>query len=149
MNQHIRYHQISIEYQYMSNILIFNWYLMIPYMLVHILDCASRTILIFSSSDPLLVLFEALECVWHFECFFGLQLPLQMLDHIFFDNNCSLAKHVKNNSVFKNVGLSVDIFHFSCKHSTTDEFCQTHCNPASESSSLSRVAWEGWTELVL
>ena len=39
---------------YIWHILIFNWYLMIPYMLVHILDCASRTILILSSSDPLL-----------------------------------------------------------------------------------------------
>lgn len=44
----------------------------------------------------------------------------QMPDHIFFDNNCSLAKHVKNDPDFSNVGLSVDVFHFSCKHSVTD-----------------------------
>jgi len=30
-----------------------------------------------TSSDPLLVLFEALECTQHFEHFFRLQLPLQ------------------------------------------------------------------------
>jgi hypothetical protein len=53
-----------------------------------------------------------------------------MPDHIFFDNNCSLAKHVQNDPDFNNVGLTVDVFHFSCKHSITDEFCQTNCNPA-------------------
>ena len=31
----------------------------------------------------------------------------------FFDNNCSLAKHVKNDPDFKDIGLSVDVFHFS------------------------------------
>ncbi len=30
-----------------------------------------------TSSDPPLVLFEALKCAWHFEHFFRLQLPLQ------------------------------------------------------------------------
>lgn len=53
-----------------------------------------------------------------------------MPNHIFFDNNCSLGKHVKNDPDFKDVGLSVDVFHFSCKHSITDEFCQRYCNPA-------------------
>jgi hypothetical protein len=53
-----------------------------------------------------------------------------MPNHIFFNNNCSLAKHVKNDPDFKDVGLSVDVFHFSCKHSVSDVFCQTHCNPA-------------------
>ena len=53
-----------------------------------------------------------------------------MPNHIFFDNNCSLAKHVKNDLEFKDVGLSVDIFHFNCKHSQKDVFCQMNCNPA-------------------
>ncbi|KIM40257.1 hypothetical protein M413DRAFT_413786 [Hebeloma cylindrosporum] len=54
----------------------------------------------------------------------------QMPDHIFFDNNCSLGKHVRNDPDFKNVGLTVDVFHFTCKHTTRDDFCQTNCNPA-------------------
>ena len=45
---------------YICHILTFNRHLMVPYMLVHILDCASRTILILSSSDPLLVVFGSL-----------------------------------------------------------------------------------------
>ena len=51
-------------------------------------------------------------------------------DHIFFDNNCSIAKAVKNDPFFRNVGLTVDVFHFKCKHSEKDQFCQDHCNPA-------------------
>lgn len=51
-------------------------------------------------------------------------------DHIFFDNNCSIAKAVKNDPFFRNVGLTVDVFHFKCKHSKKDQFCQDHCNPA-------------------
>ncbi|KAG2016509.1 hypothetical protein CC2G_009673 [Coprinopsis cinerea AmutBmut pab1-1] len=50
-------------------------------------------------------------------------------DHIIFDNNCNLAKHVKDRDAFKNTGLAVDVFHFKCKHSKTDTFCQEHCNP--------------------
>ena len=53
-----------------------------------------------------------------------------MPEHIFFDNNCQLAKIVKNDPVFQNVGLTVDVFHFKCKHSEKDIFCQTYCNPA-------------------
>jgi len=51
-------------------------------------------------------------------------------DHIFFDNNCSIIKAVKNNPFFQNVGLTIDVFHFKCKHSEKDQFCQDHCNPA-------------------
>lgn len=54
----------------------------------------------------------------------------QAPNHIFFDNNCSLAKHVKNDPYFKNIGLTVDVFHFNCKHSIRDQFCQENCNPA-------------------
>ncbi|SJL18280.1 uncharacterized protein ARMOST_21865 [Armillaria ostoyae] len=50
-------------------------------------------------------------------------------NHIIFDNNCTLAKHVKNDPFFKDIGLAVDVFHFKCKHSEEDKFCQEHCNP--------------------
>lgn len=53
-----------------------------------------------------------------------------MPNHIFFDNNCTLGKMVKNNPIFDNVGLTVDVFHFTCKHSITDTFCQENCNPS-------------------
>ena len=59
------------------------------------------------------------------------RIPGTMPDHIFFDNNCQLAKIVQGDPAFKNVGLSVDVFHFKSKHSITDTFCQTTCNPAS------------------
>jgi hypothetical protein len=51
-------------------------------------------------------------------------------DHIFYDNNCMLAKVVKGDPFFSNIALSVDVFHFKSKHSVTDTFCQVHCNPA-------------------
>ncbi|KAG1810711.1 hypothetical protein EV424DRAFT_1542829 [Suillus variegatus] len=50
-------------------------------------------------------------------------------NHIFFDNNCTLAKVAMGNPFFDNIGLSVDVFHFKCKHSQTDTFCQENCNP--------------------
>ncbi len=50
-------------------------------------------------------------------------------DYIIFDNNCMLAKHVKNDPFFKDIGLAIDVFHFKCKHSEEDKFCQEHCNP--------------------
>lgn len=53
-----------------------------------------------------------------------------MPNHIIFDNNCSVAKHVKNDPDFENVGLAVDVFHFANKHAETDTFCQSNCNPA-------------------
>ncbi|KAF8807013.1 hypothetical protein BYT27DRAFT_7292820 [Phlegmacium glaucopus] len=53
----------------------------------------------------------------------------QKPNHIFFDNNCSLAKHVKDDPFFEDIGLTVDVFHFNCKHSVKDAFCQSNCNP--------------------
>ncbi|KAI0083669.1 hypothetical protein BDY19DRAFT_865903, partial [Irpex rosettiformis] len=50
-------------------------------------------------------------------------------DHIIFDNNCQLARAVRNEPFFDNIGLSVDVFHFKCKRSMTDKFCQENCNP--------------------
>ncbi|KDQ48967.1 hypothetical protein JAAARDRAFT_144139, partial [Jaapia argillacea MUCL 33604] len=43
--------------------------------------------------------------------------PGLMPDHIFYDNNCTLRKHVQNDPVFQDVGLTVDVFHFKSKHS--------------------------------
>ena len=57
------------------------------------------------------------------------RLPGTMPDHIFFDNNCTITKMVRHNPMFQNVGLRVDVFHFKCKHSEKDVFCQEHCNP--------------------
>ncbi|KAI0683441.1 hypothetical protein BC835DRAFT_1295834, partial [Cytidiella melzeri] len=57
-------------------------------------------------------------------------------EHIIFDNNCSLAKVVKGDPFFQDIGLSVDIFHFSCKHSITDTFCQEHCRLADQERGL-------------
>ncbi|KAG2074202.1 hypothetical protein BDR04DRAFT_1151294 [Suillus decipiens] len=50
--------------------------------------------------------------------------------HIFYDNNCTLLYHVCNDPYFKDVGLSVNVFHFQCKHLVKDAWCQEHCNPA-------------------
>lgn len=54
----------------------------------------------------------------------------QAPNHLFFDNNCSLSKHVKDDPFFKEMGLTVDVFHFNCKHSVNDAYCQSNCNPA-------------------
>ncbi|KAG2032178.1 hypothetical protein BDR03DRAFT_936104 [Suillus americanus] len=50
--------------------------------------------------------------------------------HIFYNNKCTLSYHIRNDPYFKSVGLSVDVFHFQCKHSIEDAWCQDHCNPA-------------------
>jgi hypothetical protein len=31
---------------------------------------------------------------------------------------------------FADIGLSVDVFHFNCKHSEKDTYCQENCKPA-------------------
>ena len=64
-------------------------------------------------------------------------------DHIFFDNNCTLAKMVKDDPFFKDIGLTVDVFHFKSKHSETDTFCQEHCNPAAYPELISEDG-KGW-----
>jgi hypothetical protein len=48
---------------------------------------------------------------------------------IIFDNNCIFGKMIKDNLIFKNVGLLVDVFHFTSKHTLSDTFCQENCNP--------------------
>jgi hypothetical protein len=57
------------------------------------------------------------------------RMPGTMPDHIFFSNNCQLAKHVWDDPDFNCIRLSVDVFYFKSKHSITDTFCQAHCNP--------------------
>lgn len=49
-----------------------------------------------------------------------------------YDDNCHLWKHLiaSNNPYFEGVGLPVNVFHFKSKHTQSDNFCQTHCNPA-------------------
>lgn len=47
-----------------------------------------------------------------------------------FDNNCGLKKCVQNEAWWKDIELTVDVFHFDKKHSIKDTFCQEHCNPA-------------------
>jgi hypothetical protein len=64
-------------------------------------------------------------------------------DHIFFDNNCMLAKMVKDDAFFKDIGLTVDVFHFKSKHSEKDTFCQEHCNPAAYQELIAEDN-EGW-----
>ncbi|KAF8890918.1 hypothetical protein BD779DRAFT_1610685 [Infundibulicybe gibba] len=64
-------------------------------------------------------------------------------DHIFFDNNCTLAKMVKEDPFFDDIGLTIDVFHFNCKHSETDIFCQQHCNPAAYPE-LASTDGKGW-----
>ena len=58
------------------------------------------------------------------------QKPQYAPEVIFYDANCLLHKHVKNDEFFKNKILPVDVFHFNCKHSLADAFCQENCNPA-------------------
>ena len=49
-----------------------------------------------------------------------------------FDSNCRLKLHVDKTQdpFWKNIALTVDVFHFKSKHSEQDIYCQTHCNPA-------------------
>ena len=41
-----------------------------------------------------------------------------------------MKKVVRDDPAFANVALPVDVFHFKCKHSEKDTFCQENCNPA-------------------
>ena len=51
-------------------------------------------------------------------------------EHIFFDNNRQLARVLRGKiPFFDRIGLSVDVLHFDCKHSTADSYCQQYCNP--------------------
>jgi len=67
-------------------------------------------------------------------------------DHIFFDNNCTLASMVRDGKdpFFDDIGLTVDVFHFKSKHSETDLFCQQNCNPAAYPKLISKDNKGGW-----
>ena len=67
-------------------------------------------------------------------------------NHIFFDNNCTLANMVRDGKdpFFDDIGLTVDVFHFKSKHSETDLFCQQNCNPAAYPELLSDNNKGGW-----
>ncbi|KAJ7178438.1 hypothetical protein C8R43DRAFT_872162, partial [Mycena crocata] len=60
------------------------------------------------------------------------EYPGSMPSYMFYDNNCSFLKHLRScgDAYFDNVGLPVDVFHFKCKHTIRDGFCQENCNPA-------------------
>ncbi|KAJ7168262.1 hypothetical protein C8R43DRAFT_876677, partial [Mycena crocata] len=60
------------------------------------------------------------------------EFPGAMPSYIFYDNNCQFLKHLQHchDHYFDNVGLPVDVFHFKCKHTERDIFCQINCNPA-------------------
>ena len=75
-----------------------------------------------STELVLTILQEFLKCVFRVNLF--------KPNHIIFNNNCSLAQHVKGDPFFRNIGLSVDVFHFKSKHKETHTFCQEHCNLA-------------------
>ncbi|KAF9004859.1 hypothetical protein BDZ89DRAFT_1145472 [Hymenopellis radicata] len=64
-------------------------------------------------------------------------------DHLVFDNNCGLSKHVKDNPTFPRIGLAVDVFHFKSKHKASDTYCQENCNPAAFPELL-RENGKGW-----
>ncbi|THH18979.1 hypothetical protein EUX98_g8864 [Antrodiella citrinella] len=53
-----------------------------------------------------------------------------MPEVIFYDTNCKLTQVVKGDPLFIHTLLPVDVFHFNCKHSKSDTFCQENCNPA-------------------
>ncbi|KAJ7234697.1 hypothetical protein C8J57DRAFT_1089536, partial [Mycena rebaudengoi] len=63
---------------------------------------------------------------------FPAEYPGALPSYIFYDNNCQFLKHLRHvgDHYFDHVGLPVDVFHFKCKHTVRDVFCQTHCNPA-------------------
>jgi hypothetical protein len=60
------------------------------------------------------------------------EYPGSLPSYIFYDNNCQFLKHLHaiGDTYFDEVGLPVDVFHFKCKHTIRDGFCQVNCNPA-------------------
>ena len=65
---------------------------------------------------------------------FPTRLPRAAPSFLFYDNNCHLLMVVQNNreasEIFKYTAFPVDVFHAVNKHQASDEFCNTHCNPA-------------------
>jgi hypothetical protein len=55
-------------------------------------------------------------------------------EHFIYDTNCDAKQQVMAHLDvwwwFRNVGMTVDVFHFLHKHKATHTFCQEHNNPA-------------------
>jgi hypothetical protein len=55
-------------------------------------------------------------------------------EHLIYDTNCDAKQQVNAHpeqwAWFKDVGMTVDVFHFLNKHDTRHFFCQENCNPA-------------------
>jgi hypothetical protein len=55
-------------------------------------------------------------------------------EHLIYDTNCDAKQqvmaHPEEWSWFRDVGMTVDVFHFLNKHKVGHVFCQKHCNPA-------------------
>ncbi|KAG1900359.1 uncharacterized protein F5891DRAFT_1188674 [Suillus fuscotomentosus] len=57
----------------------------------------------------------------------GVGSVAEFIRHVFRDPEmCS----THNDPFFQDIGLSIDVFHFECKHSKQDTFFQENCNPA-------------------
>ncbi|KAJ7688745.1 hypothetical protein B0H17DRAFT_938044, partial [Mycena rosella] len=54
-----------------------------------------------------------------------------MPDIVFYDNNCTLYKHLVriDDPLVETVGFPVDVFHWECKHKKDGVECSFHCNP--------------------
>ncbi|KAJ7759415.1 hypothetical protein DFH07DRAFT_1023762 [Mycena maculata] len=56
-------------------------------------------------------------------------------EHFIYDTNCDAKQQVDAHpeiwSWWKDVGMTVNVFHFLNKHAVGHMFCQEHCNPAS------------------
>ncbi|KAJ7351332.1 hypothetical protein DFH08DRAFT_957652 [Mycena albidolilacea] len=54
-----------------------------------------------------------------------------MPDIVFYDNNCTLYKHLAriNDPLIETVGFPVDVFHWQCKHKKEGVECSYHCSP--------------------
>lgn len=54
------------------------------------------------------------------------------INHVIYDSACKARglKKVQNDPWWCDVGLTVDTFHFKCKHKESDVDCQRYCNPA-------------------
>jgi hypothetical protein len=54
-----------------------------------------------------------------------------MPDIVFYDNNCTLYKHLAriNDPLIETVGFPVDVFHWQCKHKKEGVECSCHCSP--------------------
>ncbi|EKM50854.1 uncharacterized protein PHACADRAFT_165508 [Phanerochaete carnosa HHB-10118-sp] len=64
-------------------------------------------------------------------------------DHVFYNNNCHMKKSVANDPFFDHIALTVDVFHFKSKHSSTDLYYQSHCNLVDYSELLGEDG-QGW-----